>query len=479
MTSSAPGKLYELITESLEHTPTLAQAGLVRSLVNFTYRDETFPLFILKGYAGTGKTTVLGAYVKGLLKSKLKVKLLAPTGRAAKVFSKRASRQANTIHKVIYRRQSSVDEFSGLTLAPNLLLNTVFIVDEASMIGDHSLNSDGTVAARNLLEDLFEFVFSAKGCRLILLGDVGQLPPVGSNYSPALDVKYLQHNYSRLKIEEFSLTEVLRQASDSGILFNATQIRDLVAGQQPLFRIKPFSDIIRLGGDELQSELESCYNASGSDETILLTRSNKRSNAYNQAVRGRILYFEELLCSGDVLMVVKNNYYWSDDQNTMGFIANGEIMKVVRVKRLEEMHGFEFARLLVRFPDYPEIAEMEILAFMESLLVEGPSLGRERMRELFYAVEQDYMHEKNKRKRYQLILKDPYFNALQIKYAYAVTCHKAQGGQWENVFIDPGFLDEQSWNEEYFRWLYTAITRASRKVYLMNFADRYFEAHSI
>ena len=479
MSSSVPGKLYDFVHDSMDHAPTEVQSELIRSLVNFTYREDTYPLFILKGYAGTGKTTVLGAYVKGLLKSKIKVRLLAPTGRAAKVFSKRASRDAYTIHKLIYRRQSSVDEFSGLTLAPNLHANTVFIVDEASMIGDHSMNNDGTIGARNLLEDLFEFVYAAKGCRLILLGDTGQLPPVGADYSPALDVRYLNNTYPRLKTDEFSLTEVMRQASDSGILFNATRLRDLVAGEYPLFKLNPFTDIVRLGGDELQSELETCYSNSGSDETIVLTRSNKRSNAYNQSIRGRILYYEDVLCSGDVLMVVKNNYYWSDDQNKMGFIANGELMKVIRVKRQVEMYGFEFARLLVCFPDYPEIAEMEVLTLIESLSVEGPSLSRDRMRELFYAVEQDYMHEKNKRKRYQLILKDPYFNALQIKYAYAVTCHKAQGGQWENVFIDPGFIDESSFNEEYFRWLYTAVTRASKKLYLLNFAERYFEQSSL
>ncbi|MEY4602789.1 MAG: hypothetical protein RIT43_81 [Bacteroidota bacterium] len=479
MSSPVPGKLYDFIHEEMEHVPTIVQSELIRSLVNFTYREEHYPLYVLKGYAGTGKTTVLGAYVKGLLKSKIKVRLLAPTGRAAKVFSKRASREAFTIHKMIYRRQSSADEFSGLTLAPNLQPNTVFIVDEASMIGDHSMNADGTMGARNLLEDLFEFVFSAKGCRLILLGDTGQLPPVGADYSPALDVNYLNNTYPKVKTEEFSLTEVLRQAADSGVLYNATRIRDLTTGQSPVFKLKPFTDIVRIGGDELQGELETCYSNSGSDETIVLTRSNKRSNAYNQSIRGRILYFEDILCSGDVLMVVKNNYYWSDDQNKMGFIANGELMKVIRVKRQEEMYGFEFARLIVRFPDYPEVSEMEVLTLTESLSVEGPSLSRERMRELFYAVEQDYMHEKNKRKRFQLILKDPYFNALQIKYAYAVTCHKAQGGQWENVFIDPGFIDEHSFNEEYFRWLYTAVTRASEKVYLLNFADKYFEQDSL
>jgi exodeoxyribonuclease-5 len=474
MSSPVPGKLADLIVQCMDFPPTEHQFQLIQDLSDFTYRTEPYPLYLLRGYAGTGKTSVLGAFVKALTQSKMKVRLMAPTGRAAKVLSKRSSREAFTIHKVIYRRNSSVDESSGMSLAPNLFTNTVFIVDEASMIGDYTLNASGDVGSRNLLDDLFEFVYEGKNCRLILLGDQGQLPPVGSDYSPALDRKYLETHYTRLKIMDLSLTQVLRQASGSGILYNATMIRNLKPGGTPKFILSGFKDFIRLPGDELQAELEICYSNSGSDETILLTRSNKRANAYNLAVRGRILYYEETICSGDVLMVVKNNYYWSDDQTRMGFIANGELMKVVRVKRVEEQYGFEFARLIVRFPDYDEIPEMEVLAFTESLSVEGPSLSRERLRELFYAVEKDYMHEKNKRKRYQLILKDPYFNALQIKYAYAVTCHKAQGGQWENVFIDPGFLDDDSWNGDMFRWLYTALTRASKKVYLLNFPEKVF-----
>jgi exodeoxyribonuclease-5 len=474
MSSPVSGKLADLTVQCMDFSPTEHQWQLICDLSDFTYDSDPFSLYLLKGYAGTGKTSVLGAYVKALSQLKLNVRLMAPTGRAAKVLSKRSSKQAFTIHKMIYRRNSSVDEFSGITLAPNLNMNTVFIVDEASMIADYSLNtSEGSVSG-NLLNDLLEYVFAGKNCRLILLGDPGQLPPVGSDYSPALDRKYLETHYSRVKIKDLSLTHVLRQASDSGILSNATMIRDLKPGIKPKFVLSGFKDFIRLPGDELQSELETCYSYSGTDETIILTRSNKRANSYNLAVRGRILFFEEAICSGDILMVVKNNYYWSDDQTRMGFIANGELMKVVRLKQIEEQYGFEFARLIVRFTDYEEIPEMEVLAFTESLSVEGPSLSRERLRELFYAVEKDYLYERNKRKRYQLILKDPYFNALQIKYAYAVTCHKSQGGQWENVFIDSGFLDDDSWSRDMLRWLYTALTRASRKVYLLNFPENLF-----
>jgi exodeoxyribonuclease-5 len=466
--------LERLVNASMDFPPTEDQNKLIQKLAAFTFIEESYPLFVLRGYAGTGKTSVLGAYVKALTKQKLKVRLLAPTGRAAKVLGKSSSREAFTIHKVIYRKSASQDASSGMTLAQNLFTNTVFIVDEASMIGDYTLGPSCEVGSRNLLDDLMEFVYSGKNCRLILLGDQGQLPPVGSAYSPALDRRYLESHYSRLHVFDMSLNQVLRQAENSGILRNATLLRDLKAKEKPRFILTGYTDFMRLPGNELQSELETCYDYSGSDETIILTRSNKRANAYNQAVRGRVLYFEEVLCSGDVLMVVKNNYYWSDDQTRMGFIANGEIMKVIRVKNTEQLYGFEFVRLLVKFPDYEEIPEMEVLALTETLSVDGPSLSHERLRELFFAVETDYIHEKNKRKRYQLILKDPYFNALQIKYAYAVTCHKAQGGQWQNVFIDPGFLEDSSWDESLYRWLYTAVTRASDKVYLLNFPDDVF-----
>jgi exodeoxyribonuclease-5 len=468
--------LQQRIIASLGLPPTVDQQQLIGALSEFYLVAEGKHLFVLKGYAGTGKTSVMGAFVKALTSFKLKTRLLAPTGRAAKVFSLRSAREAFTIHKIIYRRNSKVDEGSGMTLAPNLHVNTVFIVDEASMIGDYSMQNDGSISSRNLLEDLFEYVYSGKNCRLILLGDEGQLPPVGCDHSPALNSMYLKEHYPMLQIREFRLLQVLRQAEASGILFNATQVRNLVDAELPKFTTKGFFDFVRLTGDELQGELESCYSRSGADETIIVTRSNKRANAYNNSVRSRILYYEEEVCSGDCLMVVKNNYYWTDDKSQMGFIANGELMKVLRVKRVEEQYGFQFVRLVVKFVDYEEVAEMEVLAFLESLQVEAPSLSRSRLKELFFAVEQDYLHEKNKKKRYELILKDPYFNALQVKYAYAVTCHKSQGGQWENVFIDPGFVDEEAIDQEYHRWLYTAMTRASEKLYLVNFPDNFFES---
>ncbi len=453
--------------------PTPDQEVLFAQLEAFIRIKDPYPLFVLRGYAGTGKTSVLGAFVKTLEHFKLKSKLLAPTGRAAKVFASKSQKDALTIHKQIYRRKDGGDDYSKMELSPNLHKNTVFIVDEASMIGDHSLLSDGTIGVRDLLDDLFEYVYAGAGCRLIVLGDVGQLPPVGSDQSPALDAHYLKQNYPRLSIVEFSLTKVLRQEQASSILANATVLRSISEGK-PNFECIPGGDLIRLPGDELQDQLERSYDDAGSEETIIITRSNKRANLYNNQIRARILWYEEQLCSGDSLMAVKNNYYWVDEQSSMGFIANGEMMKVIRVRGYETMYGFEFAKIIVRFTDFSNVDEMELLVLTEALQTEGPSLTRSRMKELFFAVEQDYMHEKNKRKRYQLILKDPYFNALQVKYAYAVTCHKSQGGQWAHVFIDQGYVDEESINTEYYRWLYTALTRASEKAFLVNFPDEYF-----
>ena len=318
-------------------------------------------------------------------------------------------------------------------------------------------------------------MYSGKNCRLIFLGDEGQLPPVGSDFSPALNFDYLKMNYPLLGISTFSLTEVLRQEKASGILKNATLLRELTENSNLKFTTKNAPDFIRMPGVEFQDALESSLSNYGVEETLVITRSNKRANAYNNQIRARILWFEEEVCAGDCLMVVKNNYYWIDETSKMGFIANGESLKVIRVKKVEEQYGFQFFRLIVKFIDYDEMPEMEVLVFAESLQVEAPSISRARLKELFFAIEQDYIHEHNKRKRFDLILKNPYFNALQVKYAYAITCHKSQGGQWANVFIDQGYIEPEMISTEYFRWLYTAITRATEKVFLINFPDENFD----
>lgn len=471
----SPSVFKQQFAYFFEHALTTDQDLLVTQLEAFLKIKENHQLFVLKGYAGTGKTSILGAFVKTLTHFKVKTRLLAPTGRAAKVFSLKSTKEAFTIHKQIYRRDSTIDDQSPMALMPNLHTNTVFIVDEASMIiGDPSFGTS-FISVRNLLEDLIEYVFSGKNCRLIFLGDEGQLPPVGSDFSPALNHEYLRQNYPLLGITTFSLTEVLRQEKASGILKNATLLRQIDEDLPLKFTTKNMPDFIRMPGDEFQDALESSLSNFGVEETLVITRSNKRANAYNNQIRARILWFEEEVCAGDCLMVVKNNYYWIEEASKMGFIANGESLKVIRVKKVEEQYGFQFLRLIVKFIDYEEMPELEVLVFIESLHVEAPSLSRTRLKELFFAIEQDYSHEHNKRKRYDLILKNPYFNALQVKYAYAITCHKSQGGQWANVFIDQGYIEPEMINSEYYRWLYTAITRATEKVFLINFPDENFD----
>jgi exodeoxyribonuclease V len=457
------------------HELTAEQRELRLSLESFTRDRDPNCLFVLSGYAGTGKTTMLGAYVKALSHFKVKTKLLAPTGRAAKVLSNRSGKEALTVHKQIYRRKDQSDDFSPMNLTPNLHSNTVFIVDEASMIPENTVQNDGQIG-RDLLSDLLEYVYTGKNCKLIFLGDEGQLPPVGSSDSPALDPVYLKRMFPRIKVSKFKLISVLRQDQSSGILLNATKLRSTVFPDKYKFETG-FPDFIRLSGENLQEELEHCYSNYGAEETIVITRSNKRANQYNQHIRGRILWYEELLCQQDNLMVVKNNYYWLDDDSKAGFIANGELLKVKRIRRYETMYGFEFARVVVQMEDYPDEPEVEVLLLLESIDCEGPSVPRNRLKDLFFEIEKDHLNEKNKRKRYDKILKDPYFNALQVKYAYAVTCHKSQGGQWSAVFIDPGFLTEEMINEDYYRWLYTAITRSTQKVYMLNFPDDDFQTN--
>ncbi len=474
--NSAP-KTFDFNTifaSHFQHNLTDEQADLLKKLEQFTFSRASFPVFILSGYAGTGKTSVMGAYVKTLSNFSTKTILLAPTGRAAKVFSAKSGRPAYTIHKQIYRRSNKADDSSPVSLTPNLHPNTIFLVDEASMIGDASTVSEGAFGQKNILEDLLEYVFSGKNCKIIFLGDVGQLPPVGSQVSPALNKHCLQEAFGQLEIDSFNLKFVLRQTEISGILYNATQIRTQEDPNKLLLNDTNFHDVIRLSGQDFQVEFESELSKKGIEDTIVITRSNKRANLYNNQIRSRILWYEEQLCAGDCLMVVKNNYFWTAELSNVAFIANGESLKVIRVKKIEERYGFEFARLIVRFTAYDSIPEMEVIVLTESLQTESPSLPRERMKELFFAVEQDYVHERNKRKRYDLILKNPYFNALQVKYAYAVTCHKAQGGQWASVFVDQGYLEAENINEDYRKWLYTAITRATDKLFLVNFLPQFF-----
>ncbi len=465
-------QFFQRVAHFFGHPFTDDQYKAVLALEDFLRSKHPFPTFILKGYAGTGKTSLLAAFIESMSSYQINTVLMAPTGKAAKILSQKSKRNAFTIHKMIYRRKSKVDELSALSLSPNLQKNTLFIVDEASMIGDYTMTKDGNINNRNLLDDLIEYVYSGKNCKLILLGDTGQLPPIGTTFSPALDIDYLSNNYQKLEFHTQTLSAIVRQRLDSGIVHNATIVRQ-TGNSFPILdvNLQIYPDIESINGLELQDALEKAFGNYGPEGSILITRSNKRANEYNRQIRNRIFWYEEEINQHDHLMVVKNNYYWLKDQKEIGFLANGETMLIKRVLKQVELYGFVFYHILVSLPDYDSIDAQEIIIHAETLTCEGANLPRARMRELFFEVEKDYIYEKSKNKRYELILANPYFNAVQVKFSYAVTCHKSQGGQWENVFIDVGYLPDDLDLTEYNRWLYTALTRAVEKVYLVNFPE--------
>lgn len=443
-------------------------------LTDFLLERETDSLLLLKGYAGTGKTSLVGALVKTLNELQQKCVLLAPTGRAAKVFSNYSGQKAFTIHKKIYRQKAFSNEPTGFMPADNLHKDTLFIVDEASMISNDGMDSISFGTGR-LLDDLIQYVYSGENCRLILMGDVAQLPPVMQTESPALNPEILR-GYN-LKVEDITLTQVVRQSGDSGILFNATRLRDALRNNEveifPKLRLKGFSDFRKVNGDELIEEIASSYSHDGLDDTMIITRSNKRATIYNNGIRNRILYREEELSSGDRLMVAKNNYYWTNGCKEMDFIANGEIVQVLRVRRTTELYGFRFADVSVHFQDYD--LEMDIKILLDTLQTDTPALPRELNDKLFFTILEDYDDVPTKAGKMKKMKADPYYNVVQVKYAYAITCHKAQGGQWMNVFLDIGYMTEEMLGEDFYRWLYTAITRATHRLYLVNLPDDFVE----
>ena len=463
--------LLQQIKENFSYEPTFEQELAIKSLADFLLSTSDDLLFVLKGYAGTGKTSLVGALVKTMDQLKQKSVLLAPTGRAAKVFSLYAGHPAFTIHKKIYRQRSFSNEMTNFSLNDNLNTHTLFIVDEASMISNEGLSGNMFGSGR-LLDDLIRFVYSGTGCRLLLMGDTAQLPPVGEEESPALSVEVLR-GYN-LDVREMVLKQVVRQMSDSGILWNATQLRRCIADDDcfvlPKIKASGFPDIKVLPGDELVETITACYDKEGMDETIVICRSNKRANIYNKGIRNMILYREEELSPGDLLMVAKNNYYWTEREKNkdIEFIANGDIAVVRRVRRTREMYGFRFADVTVTFPDYNDY-ELEATVLLDTLHSDSPSLPKSENDRLFYAVLEDYADITVKRERMKKMKEDPYYNALQVKYAYAVTCHKAQGGQWKKVFLDQGYVTEDNLTPDYFRWLYTAFTRATDTLYLVNY----------
>lgn len=456
------------IHKALVMVPTTEQDKAINVFCNFLVERNEQSVMLLRGSAGTGKTTLAAAIVKMLQEMKQKIVLLAPTGRAAKVFSLYAGNPAYTIHRRIYRQRSAGD-LSAFSLNANLQSNTLFIVDEASMIANEGF-SDSSFGSGRLLDDLIEYAYNGNNCRMMLIGDRAQLPPVGEEESPALQSDFLR-GYG-LQVFDCDLNEVLRQSRESGILYNATRIRELQSqylsnmgeALMPKIRLKCFADIKVVPGDELIETMATSYSEVGIDETMVITRSNKRANIYNQGIRNMILGREELLSSGDMLMVVRNNYHYSQPKS---FIANGDRMRVRRIRNIRELYGFQFADITVEFPDY-EDNELTATALLNTLTAEAPSLTREQMELLYNNVMADYADIPLKADRIKRIKEDPYYNALQVKFAYAITCHKAQGGQWAHIYLDQGYMTEDMLSPDYIHWLYTAFTRASEKLFLVN-----------
>ena len=440
----------------------------VKFLADFLFSRQSDSVFLLKGYAGTGKTSLIGALVKTLDQLQQKCVLLAPTGRAAKVFSHYAQHPAYTIHKKIYRQRNFSNDLDNFSLDDNLHQHTLFIVDEASMIANDGL-AGAVFGTGRLLDDLIQYVYAGTGCRLMLIGDTAQLPPVGEEESPALSADKLR-GYG-MEVYEAQLTEVVRQMHDSGILWNATELRRYISEENfltlPSVRVEGFPDIRMVSGSELIEVINDCYGQAGMDETIVVCRSNKRANIYNKGIRNTILFREDELNSGDLLMVAKNNYFWTEGCKEIDFIANGDIAVVRRVRRVREAYGFRFADVVLAFPDYDGM-ELEVKLLLDTLHTETPALPKELNDRLFYSVLEDYADITVKRERMKKMKADPHYNALQVKYAYAVTCHKAQGGQWKRVFLDQGYMTEDMLTPDYFRWLYTAFTRATEILYLVN-----------
>lgn len=462
--------LLDKIRTAFSLEPTSQQSALMEKVANFIVDKDSDRIFLLKGYAGTGKTSVISSVIKVMDELQQPVVLLAPTGRAAKVLSIYSEKQAFTIHKKIYRQKSGADFNSDFNLNVNLHKSTLFVVDEASMIANSA--PDSVFGSGCLLDDLIHYVYSGENCRLILIGDTAQLPPVGQLLSPALD-KGMLEGYG-FSVDEFELTEVVRQASSSGILSNATFLRTLIANEfyddgLPKIDTESFPEVKKMPGDELIEALSSSYGKYGTDDVIVISRSNKRANVFNNGIRNSVLYREEELSSGDMLMVVKNNYFWSKDIKGFDFIANGDVAEVKRIRNKRELYGFRFAEVLLYFPDYDTEIEANIL--LDTLQSPSPTLTYDDSNRLFQAVQEDYMDIGNKRDRMLKMRQDPYLNALQVKFAYAVTCHKAQGGQWNDVYIDVGYITEEQTDIEFLRWLYTAFTRARRNVYMINWRD--------
>lgn len=457
------------ILQAFAFEPTPEQDAAIRTFCDFLIDRDPMAVMVMRGSAGTGKTALASAIVRALTTLKQQLLLLAPTGRAAKVFSLNSGHDAYTIHRRIYRQETFTGEMTGFQLNFNQYHDMLVMVDEASMIANDSYG-EAAFGSGRLLDDLVKYVYSGQNCRMMLIGDRAQLPPVGEEESPALLADVLR-GYG-LKVYECDLNQVLRQSEQSGILYNATVVRQMITRdemtQLPQIRFQGFPDIRMVPGDELIESLNSSYSRVGMDETIVITRSNKRANIYNHGIRNTVLGREEQLSTGDSLMVVRNNYYWSEQEKApFPFIANGDRMRVLRVRHQRELYGFHFADAILSFPDYDDY-ELSCTVMLDTLTTEAPALTREQNDQLFAAVQEDYADVAQKAERMKKIRDDSYYNALQIKFAYAVTCHKAQGGQWEHVYVDQGYMTDDMLTNDYIHWLYTAFTRATDTLFLVN-----------
>ena len=462
----------ELLTK-FQYSPSSKQNKLLRLLSDFIFREEKDDLFLLKGYAGTGKTTIISAFVNSLAFAGKKSVLLAPTGRAAKVISIYSKKEAFTIHKKIYFPKKQINGSIDFVLQTNKHRNTIFIIDEASMIPDSRQNQK-LFESGSLLDDLIRYVYSGYQCKLIFIGDTAQLPPVKLNISPALEQDTLKYDFQK-NVIEIELDEVMRQHEDSGILANATFLRLMVQNSSTNFKFNiDFPDIVRLDdGYDIEDALVSAYDNNGVEDTAFIVRSNKRANQYNQQIRMQVRGQENEISAGDYVMVVKNNYFWLKQNSAAGFIANGDICEVLKIFSIKELYGFKFAEVEVRMIDYPDMQPFETVLLLDTLTSETPSLNYEESNKLYQAVKEDYANEKSKSSQFLAIKKNIFFNALQVKFSYSITCHKSQGGQWKTVFIEQPYLPEGV-SREYFRWLYTALTRAQEKLYLIGFKDDFF-----
>jgi len=466
-------QFLKLLRKNFSFDPTPDQQKLMEVMDDFYKSEVAKKAFVLRGYAGTGKTTFIQALAKTYSHFDYSVVLLAPTGRAAKVMNDYTGRQASTLHRRLYDMGIAKGGSLSIRPAKNKNPKTIYIVDEASMI---SANDDKSLfKGRNILRDLFKYVYSQEDCFLVFIGDTAQLPPVGEEDSPALDADYLEREF-KMEVYSLELKDVVRQAEESGILMNATALRILInrSAREPVFKSNGYPDIERVEGDQLMQALQNSYEENDPASTLVVCRSNKQANRYNDYIRRELLHFYEPLSSGDRLMVVKNNYYWLDQESQAGFIANGDIIRIKEILRTEEKFGFHFAEVRMDLPDYPLQESMEVKLVLDTISSESSALSMDENKKLFESINEKYKKVKNTAERLKAVYTDPYYNALQVKFGYAITCHKAQGGQWPSVFVDSGFVHETSASTDLLRWLYTAVTRASKKLVLVNMHERFF-----